>query len=29
LQKIKKDNTESAVKQLINKLRTVKNKCDE
>jgi len=29
LQKIKKDNTESAVKQLINNLRTVKNKCDE
>ena len=27
--KIKKDNTESLVKQFVNKLRTVSNKCDE
>ena len=29
VQKIKKDNTESSVSKLINKLRTISNKCDE
>ena len=29
LTKIKKDNTESAVRTLINKLRTIGHKCNE